>query len=175
MKSLYDLREEYKKILDLVDDDADLTDELNKIGDAIEKKIENLGLLIRTLNAQDQAVAAEITRLKKKSDQIGKSTDRLKIYIKETMEAVGLKSVRGTFSSATIQPSNPSCTITDEDLVPIAFKTAELKMPLDAVPDDLQEFIRLNTVNRQEILKLKEDGIDVPGTQITRGTHLVLR
>lgn len=177
-QSLYSLSEEYKMILDLLEDTPEtegLESELDKIGESIDKKIENLALVVRTMAARGEVISIEMERLLKKKRTVENAITRLKTYIKDTMDAIQLKRAGGPLASVTVQISNPSVEILDMDAIPDAFKEAELVIPLDSIPSSLLDYIKKTSLNKKNVLDLLKEGVEIPGAFLKTGNHIVIR
>lgn len=95
--TLYELKEEYLKILQLIEDpDADpelIAGTLECIDYDIEDKLDGYAAVLSELNSDMEKIAAEIKRLTERKKQIEKRADAMKERIKEAMIAIGKKKI----------------------------------------------------------------------------------
>lgn len=176
-KSLYDLGIDYANIESLIEEeDANLQEELDAIGEDIEIKAENIGLLIKMADAQKTILKGERDRLAKREKVIDNSISGLKRYLEENLTLVGKTKIKGVLASVTIQKTPPSVQITDEALIPDEFWTVTQKRDFsDLTPEEQAEYADKKTLAKKEILDLSKDGYPVDGTEIVQGTAVVIR
>ena len=93
MSSLYELKEEYLKLFDMIDSgeysEDTLKDTLEAIGAEFEEKADNIACFIKTLNADSDAIKAEADSLTERARAKKAKADRLKQYLFENLVAAG--------------------------------------------------------------------------------------
>lgn len=176
-KSLYDLGTEYANIESLIDDEeSNLQEALDEIGDAIDIKAENIGVIIKMQEAQKKILKDERDRLSKREKVIDNAISGMKRYLEENLTLVGKTKIKGVLASVTIQKTPPSVQITDDTAIPSEFWTVNQKRDFsDLTPEEQEEYADKKALSKKEILDLSKDGYDVPGTEIVQGTAVVIR
>jgi hypothetical protein len=165
MAKLYELTDAYAQIQALAEEpetpDGVWDQALADLGGAIEDKVESIAKIIRMLEADADAIQAEIARLTALAHSRRNRASSLKDYLKANLEAAGINKIKLQLFSVAIQPSPPSCRAIDEAAVPQQFK--------HLIPE-------IWKVDARAILNYhQETGEEVPGVEITRGTHLRIR
>ena len=116
---LYELNQNYQRILDMIDDGAEgLQDTLESLSEAIEEKVENIAKVVKTLDSEAAAIKAEEERLAMRRRSLEGNAKRLKEYAQQSMELADIKKVKGEVFTLAIQKNPPSLHVIDEGLVP---------------------------------------------------------
>lgn len=158
--SLYDLTEAYNSVLDLDLPEEDAIRILGQIEDAVEQKVENIGLARRSVDAEVKVLKDEIERLSDRKKSLEKKSDWLKEYAYSAMKQFGIEKIKGTRLTVWIQNNPPSVDVVDEDKVPKKFKIKQ--------PDKIDKKLileELKSMDDSAVKKLKwvkivqEDGI----------------
>jgi len=125
---LYELSSEYinlKEYLNLGDieptDEEKLKEQLSKITDAFNTKVENLGKVIREYEAESDTIDDELDRLSRRQKAISNKAEWLKNYLQVEMQTANVDKVQGQILTISLQKSPPSCLILNESLVPQQF------------------------------------------------------
>ena len=94
MNSLYNLTADYQQVLNLLyDGDVDqqtIMDTLEAIEDAIEEKADGYAMIIKTIDADADAIEAEIKRLQVRKQTLNSRKEWLKSNLEDTMRALGI-------------------------------------------------------------------------------------
>ena len=162
---LYELVDQYRRLLDTVDDeDSDIEALASVLADSTDDilaKVENTAKAIRILEGEAAAAKAEAERLSKRARARENRVDWLKTYIKSNLEAVNLdRLVAGLFTVTIQNNSTPTVNCLDLDAIPEAFRVYP---PATWRPD------------ARAIVQLWRDGQAVPGTEVIVGRHLRIR
>lgn len=97
MSSLYELTAKYAQVQAVLEDgDEDYPLDVLTIGEDLNSKIENYGFIIRNFQSEDEALTAEIERLKERRDNVRKGIDRLKESLFNSMKMTGRSKVNTT-------------------------------------------------------------------------------
>ena len=106
---LYELTESYNRLLEMAEEmDAEaLADTLESLGDSIEQKVENTAKVIKSIEVDITAIDEEIKRLQGMKSARKNNIDRMKVYLKEQLELVGMDKVKGTLFTVALQ-NNPA-------------------------------------------------------------------
>lgn len=107
MATLYELTEEYRQLLEMMEDDSIdpevLQDTLEGVDGEIEAKADNCAKLIRELNGVAGVINEEIERLKARKDVISNNADRVKKYLEKAMIDTGKRKFKTALFGFNIQ------------------------------------------------------------------------
>lgn len=122
MATLYELTEEYKELLEMLEDDSVdqevLRDTLEGVDGEFEIKADNCAKVMKELDGIADAIDAEIERLKARKDVVSNNAQRLKKCIESSMIATGKRKFKTTLFSFGIQKNAPSVVVDNEDDIP---------------------------------------------------------
>jgi len=160
MATLYELADNYKKLMDYANDtlendnvDEDtltmLIDSLDAIQDSMESKVENIGKFIKNLEGDIAAFKAEEKRLSNRRKAMENKVERLKTYTKEMLELAGKEKIQAGIFNVRLQKNNPSVVILDESKIPEQYR---IKQP--------------DKIANAEILKALKEGQTVAGATL---------
>ena len=97
MSNLYELSAKYAQVQAVLEDgDENYPFDVLTIGEDLDSKIENYGFIIRNFQSEDEALSAEIERLKERRDRARKAVDRLKGALFSSMKMTGRNKVKTT-------------------------------------------------------------------------------
>lgn len=154
---LREIAEEYRQVAAMIDSDDEgmaiaVRDTLQAIGGAFEEKAQAVIAIAQNLEADCAVIDAEIERLQAiKKTRIGKA-DSLREYLRENMEATGIKQISCPLFSITLAAGREIAVIDSED----------------AIPDELMAVKTEIKPNKAEILRRLKAGEAVPGAHIER-------
>jgi len=120
MATLYELTSEWLQVYEMVGevDQEVIDDTLESIEGEIEDKAEGYGRVIAQLNADADALAAEIRRLQAKKKAAENAVDRMKHRLQESMDAIGTKTIQTRLFKFRIQKNPPKVVIDHPEAVP---------------------------------------------------------
>jgi len=153
---LYELTQSYQDILDLAESAEDnhyLYEALETIVDEFETKLENIGKVIQSLDADTQAIDYEIKRLQEKKKAIQSNKTNLKQYVEHEMNRIGKDKVKTALFSFGIQNNPPSLDIIDDRYIPSDFYEEQ--------EPKLDKRSLLNALKNGEVIK----GVEVKQTR----------
>jgi len=162
---LYELAVQYQKILDAIEDaEGELSDEqmaeLVAVEDDFRTKTESIAKLIRSLEADVEAIKAERKRLADRQETLSRKVEWLQRYVLEALRSTGTTKVKGELLSITRRKAPVSCEVLDADEVPAAFK---------------REIVEVKVDRSAVIAHFKTTGEVVPGVQLhTENEYLVI-
>jgi hypothetical protein len=159
---LYTLTDNYRKVLELLENDQDesLKDTLEAITDAIDAKAEGIAKIIRTMDAEAEAIKTEEQRLAQRRKAIENRRNGLKEYLETQLTLSGIDKVKTATFTVALQANPPSVNVLDDTLIPQSFKVH--------VPE-------VWNVDKKSILQALKDGQEVPGVEIHQGRSLRIR
>ena len=144
MSSLYDLTEQFQELLSMaLDPDVDeqaLADTMEGIECEIEEKADGYAKVIKSLEADVEALKVEEARLAGRRKNISANIDRMKRALESSMRATGKTKFKTTFFSFGIQKNPPALKIDMPDRVPDEFLIPqEPKVDSAAIKKELKE------------------------------------
>ena len=128
---LYEITDEFLGLDDIEDELIDIEVELNKLEIAFSEKAENIAKLVRSLEAQKDALATEAKRLTEKRDATQNRIDSLKAYLKAEMERIGRDKIQAGIFRVRLQNSPLTIDIIEESKIPDEFKSVEEIIKID--------------------------------------------
>lgn len=129
MATLYELTEEYKQLLDMLEDDSIdpeiIRDTLEGIDGEIEIKADNCAKLIRELDGEAGVLDMEIKRLQERKSVISGNAGRIKKYLERTMIETGKRKFKTALFGFNIQKNPAALVIDQEDKIPDEYWIAQ--------------------------------------------------
>lgn len=139
---LFELTEQYQKLLSMVDDECDIQsiqDTLEGIEGMIADKAESIAKLIKSIEADEQAIKAEEDRLKARREALKNRRESIKEYLQNQLISAGIDKLKGTMFTVSIQNNPPSVQIAEGAKVPEKYLIPqEAKVDKRALLDDLK-------------------------------------
>lgn len=166
--TLFQIAREYRHITDVLQDSGcdpqALTDTLEGEAWPLEVKAQNIGFVIRNM----EALAASMKEAERQMAERRKATEKraaaLIEYLKTGMEIAGVSKLETPHFALTIKKNPPSVEVWDENQVPAEFmRVPPPPPPPPAAPDK---------VAIKEALKA---GREVPGALLAQGTRLEIK
>lgn len=144
MATLYELTEEYRQLLDMMEDDSVdpevLKDTLEGVEGELEIKAENCAKIMAELCGKIDLIDREIERLKGKKDVLNNNIKRIKQQIEKSMIDTGKRKFKTDLFSFGIQKNPPAVVIDQEDQIPEEYWIAqEPKLNRTAIKQWLKE------------------------------------
>lgn len=142
MSKLYELTEQYSKLWDMVNDEADmeaLQDTMEGLEGEITDKAESIAKLMKSIEADEQAIKAEEERLYARRKALENRRTSIKEYLQQQLIRAGIDKVKGTMFTVSIQNNPPSVNIQDDAAVPDKYYIPQPpKLDKKALLDDLK-------------------------------------
>ncbi|MBC2370555.1 siphovirus Gp157 family protein [Listeria booriae] len=156
---LYELANNYQRVVDLAatTEAETLNDTLDSIKESINIKAENIAKVIKTLEAEEAGLKAEIDRMTGRKSTIENNIKGLKYYLQSKLEKIGIDKVEGQHFTIAIQKNNPSARIEDESKL-IAYLVEQPKK-----------------LDKKALLVDLKAGIEVEGAELYQGRSLRIR
>jgi hypothetical protein len=159
---LYELTDQYQSLIDLAEssegeDQQAFTDTIEALAGEIDEKVINGAAVVKTLEANALAVAAEAERLDKRRKTLAAVATHLKNYMQRCMESAGIPQVKNDLFTVSVQTNPASVAIKNEDEIPPEF------MRVKREPD------------RATIARTLKDGGAVPGCELVQTKSLRIR
>lgn len=120
MFSIYELTEDYIKLLSMAEDpdieEEVFLDTLEGIEGALEDKAEGYAKVMRQLEANAGALDTEIKRLQERKTLVTKNVERMKKTLQNMMEVTGKTKFKTELFSFNVQNNPPSLVLDSEDI-----------------------------------------------------------
>lgn len=120
MFSIYELTEDYIKLLSMAEDpdieEEVFLDTLEGIEGALEDKAEGYAKVMRQLETNASGLDAEIKRLQERKTLVTKNVERMKKTLQTMMEATGKTKFKTELFSFNVQNNPPSLVLDSEDI-----------------------------------------------------------
>jgi hypothetical protein len=158
MTKLYELTSEFSSIQRLADvdefDGEEIQAKLDSLQLNIEGKVEGICKFLRGLEAERDAVDAEVVRLKRRTEGISKGIEFFRHYMKGNLDSVGIDKIKTPLFSVSIYDSAPKVIIKN----------------LSDVPNEFMVTFAEERVDKEAILATYKTTGEIPrGTDIVRG------
>ena len=137
-------------------------DRLRTVSDDIDRKADGYGKLIRSLEAEADALKTEASRLNARAKTFENRAASLKGMLMEAMRAQGKMKLRTTRFTFSISPTPPAVRVTDLDA---ALNAGYIKEP------KMDESI----LDKAAIKRDLEAGMDIPGVELVQSESLRMR
>lgn len=132
---LYVLSNNYKNILDLLDNEEIEKEVLNKaleeIDEDIQDKVYNITKAIKNIENNMKACKEEEKRIAARRKQLENRVESLKEYVKSCMTIANKKKIETDLFNIKIAKNPPSVKILDENILPAEFKKEVITFSID--------------------------------------------
>lgn len=157
---LFDLTSAYQNLLDLAAEGEDFEAALDELRGTIEEKAESYAFVIKTLEAEADAINEEAKKLLAKAQYRINAAKRLKDHLQTGLEAAGIDKVKGNIYTVALQNSPPSVEVIDMVKVSMAWKVEHIT----------------ESVDKKAVIQAWQDGgYDLDGLTVKQGKHLRIR
>lgn len=159
---LYEIAAQYQAFLALVQDtdndlsliDTVVTDTLEAIEGEFEAKAVNTAAVLKTLQAEADAIAAAMQAMTTRKKSLESRSDSLKSYLLHNMQAMGVQKIKHPYFNISVNKSPEAVFIENESLIGDEFKKIVV------------------TIDKTLIKEALKAGKAVAGCALTRGEHL---
>ncbi|MFW3611329.1 siphovirus Gp157 family protein [Staphylococcus caprae] len=161
MSSLFNLKDNYKQVYELIaeqEDEQILKDTLDSINDALEDKADGYVAVIKSLETDNNAIDEEIKRLRQRKTSNENGIKRLKETLQQVMEETGKEKFKTALNSYSIANNPPSLEVKNKNVVPKEFFTEQEPK-----------------LNKKELLKAVKEGLEVEGVELKQSRSLRVR
>lgn len=162
MKQLYKISDDYKGLMDLVENGEvtpDLiADTLEGVQGMFEEKAQNVVVIANQYERNLEMVQSEIDRLTSLKKSIQGQRDSLKEYLRINMERTGITKIECPLFKITLRKATVTCNVTDES----------------ALPDDYVSVKTVVSPDKRKILADLKNGVEVPGAELSQGKTSIL-
>lgn len=159
---LYEITAQYQNFLEFVQDtennltmaDSIVSDTLEAIEGEFEVKAVNTAAVLKTLQAEADAIAAAMQAMTARKKALDSRADSLKSYLLHNMQAMGVQKIRHPYFTISVNKSPEAVFIENESLIGDEFKKVVV------------------TIDKTLIKEALKAGKAVPGCALARGEHL---
>ena len=157
---LYELNQQYKQLQEMADDLDPMTlkDTLESIKESIEDKAENTAKLIRSWEAEANAIKEEEKRLANRRKSLENNAKNSKEYLFEQLRIAGIEKVKRPTITVSISNNPHSIEILDSTLIPSDYI-------IQKDPD----------IDKKGLIQALKDGADIPGVALCQRQGLRIR
>lgn len=160
--TLYELRTELMTLLEMAEDpevdEETLRDTMEAVTGELEEKAEGYGCIIKQMEHDAAAIAAEIKRLQSRKKTVEDNKDKLKARLQEAMVATGQKKIKTNLFSFSIGKNAPALSVTNEDTIPEQYWT---------IPEPV--------LDKESLKRDLKAGMTIPGATLTQSESLRIR
>ena len=125
---------------------------LESLSDDIDGKLLGIARVVKNLQADADAIKAEVDRLSARRQAVESGIKRLKDYAEDAMNAVGIEKVKDELFTVAMQKNPPAVSIVNDRLIPTDYWRQQ-----DPV------------IDRQRIKDALKAGETIPGAELTQG------
>lgn len=159
--TLYEISEGYKFLAcvdwENEDERKAAVNALAELNDELERKAENVAYVLKNLGAEVEAIKGEEARLANKRRALENAQERLKAAQMGVMTIAKKERLKAGILDLRIRAGPPALVVIDESAVPEQF------------------WVMKRDISRQAIKDALEAGETVPGVEVVRNKHLVIR
>jgi uncharacterized coiled-coil protein SlyX len=165
LPALYQIANEYQeaatRLAELDLPEEVVRDTLEGLSGDLEAKSTNVAAFVRNLEAMAEKMKEAENEIAQRRAAIEKRTERVRQYLKENMERTGITKIECPYFALTIQKNPPGVKVIDAGAVPDAY----MRIPPVPAPEP----------DKSKIKKALQEGVDVPGCELTQGTRLAIK
>ncbi len=157
MTQLYKITEQYRELAALAEGADEglavaIRDTMQAVEGEFEEKGKALATVVLNMSTDVEAIDAEITRLQDRKRAIVNRQESMKEYLRENMDAAGIKKITHPLFSISCSPGREIAVIDDEKMIPDDF----MRVKTECAPD------------KAAIVAALKEGKDVPGVHLER-------
>ena len=160
---LYEISNEFQKIVDLIENCDEMTPELieqlNAVSEDASAKVLNVAAYIKNLEAEAESMQAYLNNMRARQDRVEKRIESLKEYLRYNMDLLKLNKVESPEFDVQLRANQYSLDLFDQALVP-------------------KEYIRVKetvSISRADIIKDLKVGCDVPGARFVTTKSVLIK
>jgi len=161
-KSMYDLAEDYRRLLAIAEDGIDeetgevigqhaVSAAFDYIRDNVKEKVVGVAQVIKRISAQEEEISDEVSRLQRRVNSLRMARESLKSRLISLMEATDTKKAMTPYVSVSLGKSSLSVVVDDVNVLPYSCKRVKIEP------------------NKVEIKSMLDKGISVDGARLKPG------
>lgn len=141
---LYEISDAYMSLLDADVSKEDMEVALGVIDEEFDKKIENIGKLIRQIEGDMQSLKDEEMRLLSKRKKLEKKEESLKDYIFSNFKAIGKDKVKTPLFTISVAKNPAKLVIRNENNLPDKYYKIEKKVDKAKLKEDIKNGVKVD-------------------------------
>lgn len=148
MATLYELREQYKRLLELaneVDSEA-FENALEHLTESINEKAENIAYVLQEMKSDVDAIRREEKRLRDRRTALEKRHDRLKFYLQQELEEAGINSVKSPMFTVSLRNNAPKLVINNDENIPVEYQQVSFIVDKKRLKEDVKNGLEIDGV-----------------------------
>ena len=161
--TLYDLTDEYMRLLELAEDseidDQIIIDTMDALTGEIECKFEGYGKILSQMNNDISSLKEEEKRISERRKSIENRVSKIKEHLMYSMNAMGTHKIKTTLFSYNIQ-RNPASVVVD--------------VPWEQLPEDFLKY-KDPDIDKTKLKKALQDGAEIDGVRLVQTESLRIR
>lgn len=165
---LYEIANDYLALLNAIDNDEipeeAIADTLEAITGEIEVKADNIACLLKNLDADIVAIKAEETRLAERRKAKEKSVERIKQYLSDTLQIMGIDKIETARNKIGFRRSESVEVLDEHSFIEWAQENRADLLTYSAPK-----------VNKTEIKKALKSGAEIVGAQLVSNMNIQLK
>ena len=157
---LYELSQSYVRLQEMAEelDPQTYLDTLDAIKEGIDDKAENTAKLIRSWEAEVEALKAEEKRIADRRKSLEGRISTTKQYLQIQMEMAGIEKVKRPLVTISIRNNPPSVKVLDESLIPSEYMIQQKPV-----------------ISKKSVSEALKNGEFVPGAELQSTKGLVIK
>jgi hypothetical protein len=155
---LYEIKENYLKLLEMELDETTLSDTLESLDGELEEKADNIACLIKSLEAESEAIKAEAKKLQDRAKAKEVKAEGLRNYLYVTFKVLG-KDKLETSRNALVIKKNPCSVVLDDGFF----------------HEDYVEYIETMKVDKAKLKDALKSGIEIAGARLEQKERLEIK
>ena len=160
---LYEISNEFQKVVDLIEKcdemSPELIEQLNAVSEDASAKVINVAAYIKNLEVEAESMQTYLNNMRARQDKVEKRIESLKDYLRYNMDLLKLQKVESPEFDVQLRANQYSLDLFDQALVP-------------------KEYIRVKetvTISRADIIKDLKVGCDVPGARFVTTKSVLIK
>jgi chaperonin cofactor prefoldin len=157
MTTLYEIKENYRGLMDMELDAETMADTLEAIEGEFEVKAESICYVLANIDSDIDALDNEVKRLQARKKVLNNRKESLKDYLRENMTAIDKSKIETSLFTISRVKGRASALISDEALIPKQFQRITVSIDKTALLAELKnqpvEGAELTT--SKELLRIK--------------------
>lgn len=163
MANLYELEQNFKNLIDILENSEDealnevIAKSLGELEEDITKKAENIVKYTKNIKAEALALKEEAKRLSEKQRILENRATRLEEYLFSTMKFAGKEKIKAGIFDISIKRNPAAIKITSEELIP-------------------ETYFKITKTIDKSLLKISlKNGINIPGAELEQKESLKIK
>lgn len=141
---LYEIADELKSVLEAIEESEGEIDDnaiasLDELNISFNEKINNIASFVKNIDCNIETYKNAEINLYQKRKRLENLKDRLKEYVKMNMITTGIDKIKGDLFTVSIQKTQPSLRITNEQAIPKEYQIIKVEIDNASLKQALKE------------------------------------